>query len=247
MLCREKNRRMFALWVFATVCSLFADLTSSIMLCYGGKLSYFSAAVFLSDLLGELRQERQAGERSRKASFRTAAVLLAALLSAETGIAAYRLFAPAVKIERAELAAETFAQGPMKGVRSFSAFRAFYDRVDADLDKIAKNTGSPFYTASLFPYAYVYLDLPVGIYSTYYLPADPTERTLLYWQLHPENRPEYIYILLRSDDPTYAEELVPPEENLALFDTLFRYDRTEGNEGLILHITEWYDRPETPE
>lgn len=125
--------------------------------------------------------------------------------------------------------------GPLKGMRTTMIQKQHYDDTLADLDLIRENSAEPVLIAGMCPFAYLYLDLPFGTYSAWW---DDSEwrtvqknfsRQLMYWKLHPDKLPEYVYVpeyggLMYAVDPI-------PQERLELFTSGFRCEAVKGRAG----------------
>ena len=259
-LCRNKNRRLFAFWILATACSLAKDPFSLGMICFAGKFSCVPFIFMTRECFAELREE-YAGEsagafrkaagskpKKRRSTEYAPAVLTAFLVVCSTVMIGYQYAEGYVRQNRIYPEEterfETIESGPMKGLRAKSTYCRFYESIDRDLDQIGQNCRGPFFAVSVLPYAYLYLDLPIGIYSPYTpfeTPVNESERYLLYWQKHPERRPEYLYLLTHSEDPIYDEYFTPSDASfLAYLEDHCDFELTKGNCGDIIHVTNWY-------
>ena len=61
-------------------------------------------------------------------------------------------------------------------------------------------------------------------------------RDALYWTLHPEKRPAYIYV----PEQRVNEDALPDEMLFASLDRLCDYRRVEAQQGTILQVTAWH-------
>lgn len=84
--------------------------------------------------------------------------------------------------------------GPLKGIRTAEAVANIYYLLLKDLDVIKKSTEGPVYIFGLFPWMYMYLDMPYGAYSAWYVEDDFSTRQIKYWEIYPERVPECIYL-----------------------------------------------------
>ena len=85
-------------------------------------------------------------------------------------------------------------------------------------------------------------DLPVGVYSAFYVPVDSTLRVTLYWQTHPEKLPACIYVPFFDCDEYAPDPEI--EEKLAFLRTVCDFDLAQGKAGYILTVRRWH-LPET--
>ena len=259
-LCKNKNRRLFAFWIFATACSVAADSVSLGQICYGGKISCIPFIFLVRNLFEELKQgckdvsagSVQGQNKSRLFNQITKrlfpAIITLLLVISSMGITFYPyavgyVYQNRIYSDKTD-GFEVIPSGPMKGILAKSSYVRFYEAAAGDLDIIKKNCKGPFFAVSVFPYAYLYLDLPIGIYSPYSpfeTPIGESERYLLYWQKHPERKPEYMYFLTGKEDPAYNEYFTESDKNfLSFLGRLCDFELIQGNCGDIIHVTRWY-------
>ena len=248
LLCEKKDRGVFAFWILGAACSLFVDTVSCATIVFGGRLMYLPAVYFTAQFLGELRGERTTAEKSEKRTgrpvLRAAAGCLAAVMLfccvSFLGFQltfAYRIDYP-VRTDREH---DVFSYGPYKGLIRRPELIGNYELLHRDLDFIKQNCNGRVYVATLFPYAYLYMQLPMGIYSALYSREDSRDRWTLYWTLQPDKRPEYIYLPTVSDDAAPDEDArALAEENLAFLRTVADFELTNAPTGYILKMTDWH-------
>ena len=216
LLCETKDRRMRAFWFAAVLCSLAADYVSDLSLLFFGRIAYLPGVFFLDVLLKELKEafgKEKTG--SDKKAFRSAAVLriagIALLLCGILTVRSAHIFTQTDYFLSGKLhgAGVTVSEGPDKGIIKMRSQDRLYTETRIDLDLIRRTCSGAFYVAGRRPYCYLYLnELPIGAYSTYYLQSDSTDRLLRYWQLHPEKRPDCVYIPYGADRQAIPEDLV---------------------------------------
>ena len=85
-------------------------------------------------------------------------------------------------------------KGPLKGIYTAKEAADIYYLLLKDLDVIKQNSDGPVYIFGLFPWMYMYLELPYGAYSAWYVEEDFSTRQIKYWDMYPERVPDYIYI-----------------------------------------------------
>lgn len=140
----------------------------------------------------------------------------------------------------------TLQRGPMKGIRTTARIAGIYKDILWDLDEIKAQTNGPVYVTGLFCYFYLYMDLPVGTYSAWYVEEDSEVRQTRYWELHPERRPSVIYVPFRTEAFRYEPYWEQPgaetwgEDKIAFLKTLCDCEVKKGREGFILRVSEWY-------
>ncbi|MBQ6018589.1 MAG: hypothetical protein IJL26_00280 [Clostridia bacterium] len=239
LLCRKKDRRVFALWLTAAVCSAAADFTSSTSLFFAFRLAYFPAVFFAVRVFRELAAAhtsagRKNGRLSRSLlSAATGSLALLTLIGVSIMLFHITNYSFASKTGRNGVVA---ASGPEKGLVTMRSLEQTRSAKRADLDYIGETCGGAFYVAKRLPDCYLYLnELPMAAYSACYVPEDTAVRQARYWQLHPEKRPEYIYVPY-NEDKTLPEELSPL---LALCE----YKSARGKNGYIIKVTEWKSFP----
>lgn len=234
LLCEKKDRRVFAFWLTAAVCSAAADFTSSTSLFFAFRLAYFPAVFFAVRVFRELAAAHTSAERKDRISRRllsaaTGALALLTLIGVSTVLFHITNYSLTSKTGRNGVVA---AGGPEKGLVTMISLEQTRNAKRTDLDYIGENCGGAFYVAKRLPDCYLYLrDLPVAAYSACYVPQDTAVRQARYWQLHPEKRPEYIYV-------PYNETKTLPEELTPLLD-LCEYKSAYGKSGFIIKVTEW--------
>lgn len=135
-------------------------------------------------------------------------------------------------------------RGPLKGLRTTEHVNSAYQDILTDLDVIKENCRGPVYVTELLSYCYLYMGLPIGTYTTWYVEEDSEVRQTRYWELHPEKRPDYIYVPFydayyyqhyrdRRNKETWGEE------KLAFLQTVCDCEVTEGKAGYILRVNKW--------
>lgn len=135
-------------------------------------------------------------------------------------------------------------RGPLKGVRTTEHVNEVYNDILADLDVIKENTDGPVYVTELFAYCYLYLERPVATYSAWYVEEDSEVRQTRYWELHPEKRPEYIYVPFYDVFYYLPYQERPGKENwgeekLSFLKTVCDCDVAEGKAGYIVRVDGW--------
>ncbi|MBQ6165092.1 MAG: hypothetical protein IJK23_11510 [Clostridia bacterium] len=141
--------------------------------------------------------------------------------------------------QKESVAIVTITDGPLRGIRTVNGLRNAYDGFLEEMDLIQIGKPNALYIAGMYPVFYLYVDCSVGVYSTYYIESDARTRTVRYWTLHPEKRPDTIYVPLfdiNIDSETCRAEA---QEKLAFFDSVCRYKLVEGKLGYILYVTHW--------
>lgn len=262
-LCEKKDRRVFLFWLVGFAASVMVDLSSELVLGVCAAVTFPAMVVSLRDLVLELRNETKTQEAEtvrgghasapkEKHSGRVpaaAAALCLAVLFCWEGFNVYaRGFYGVVEritnVTEDRAVTATVSAGPLKGVRTTARISGIYDDILSDLDEIKACTKGPVYVMQRLSYCYLYLEMPVGTYSTWYVEEDSEVRQTRYWELHPENRPTYIYIPFYDAYyyQSFRENPVKADwgsKKLAFLRTLCECESTEGNAGYIVRVERW--------
>ena len=252
LLLEERDRKLEAFWWITFSVGLLTDISSEIMI---GTAAFTSGAASVILML-QLLSESFCSFRSNKTKWKRAAfavVSLSAALLLTENIGAYVMFdlnrinttfiedCSAVDPDKgnADLQIE---KGPMKGLYTTFRIHRIYNAYLQDLDRIKMERTGSFYVYGLYGYLYLYLyDAPSSSLSAWYVKNEES-RQLEYYSLHPDKIPEYVYIPYyycftyrtvttdRNDDLTVEQKL----QNLQ---SLFVCHVTEGEAGLIVHVT----------
>lgn len=127
-------------------------------------------------------------------------------------------------------------EGPLKGIYTAKEAADIYYLLLKDLDVIKKNSDGPVYIFGLFPWMYLYLDLPYGTYTTWFVDADFFTRQLKYWDMFPERIPDYIYIPKVSSYGFLDMDSFCKYKLTSLKD-YFQFETTETNVGYIIKLS----------
>ena len=248
LLSDKKTPRLFALWLLGILFSVLVDVSSTVILASGGGLVRTACILQLPVLLEALRdpvpdKKKTSRQKNRAPALRalqgTAAVCAAVALLWNGG---YFLMETVQKpweflFSYAPRNCE-ITKGPWKGLRTTKEVRDFYYDTLEDLDTIlaADTERAPVCVLSLFPFDYLYMNVPYGAYSAWYEYDEP-ERLAAYWQLRPAQQPAYIYV------PYYDMFSYKPmpeadvREKLDSLQGVAEGERTEGKAGCIIRVT----------
>ena len=275
-LCEKKDRRIFLFWLLSFAANAVVDVASELMLGVCAGVAFPAVMISLRDLLWELREERKVRSAEKDDEKRTrapkawipttaAALCFTALLCWEGvslySVGFYGLVEQIANFTDDRAVTATVPAGPLKGIKTTARVCGIYEDILSDLDVIKADTKGPVYVTGLCCYDYLYLELPVGSYSTWYVEEDSQTRQTRYWELHPEKRPEYIYVpyydayyylnsgerermqrrLLKMDGAeTAVGEHQAEEDKIRFLRTLCDCEVTEGKAGCILRVLSWY-------
>ena len=253
LLTKQPHARLTAgvwLGVVYTVC---VDISSANVLGAGGRLAAVPGAIAFADILCGLSDEKEAPEKTpakKKQPQKAPAVPKLALpIAAAAAAAVLALWQTAfpllqgltppqesvyLKADAAALT-EHIEAGPCRGLVTAPAVRDVYDRTLRDLDAIRTKADGGVAVAELAPWIYLYLDMPIDAYSSWFSVRD-TDRLVSYWTLLPEKRPAYIYVpycdmfsYRRNDRQALLMKLAEAAD----------FEQTEGEAGYILRVTSW--------
>jgi hypothetical protein len=134
--------------------------------------------------------------------------------------------------------------GPEKGIKTTAAFAKIYNGILSDLSEIKKHSDGPVYVAMLYPWFYLYLDLPYATGSTWCLTYEVNfeaekQRLLDYCDLHPEKIPKTIYIP-KTRERLYLPSLQKTKEILEQLHENFDFTAQESDYGYTLEIINYY-------
>ena len=262
LLCTQKNKRYLFFWGTALLSSLCADFLSNITLSLGSPIAYIADLIFFTDLVRELRAE-QSDKKIRSASQlreRKKAKALSAAVRALTKATcvcfaawfAFTLFVGNVFLPGPFVLGDPpfsfpvrCEDGPCRGIRYPEGYGNYYSGKLADIDAIKESGAGNLYICGAAPELYLYADLPYATYSPITLQStlNLVKRHVQYWKLHPERRPECIYVPFDhaynsvGTDDTETERLVSTIREV--FDPLCDYTPEMGQSGFIMYVTQW--------
>ncbi len=243
LLCKTGNRRTAACWLAALVCSAAVDYVSEVTVLYAGRLCYIPAAFACASLRRELfhadepqpPQKKHAAKKRDAAAgkpLRAAAALFAGISLLLNGAILFLLTDGGVF----EHKTQTVSVGPLQGMRCTEAFARSYGGVLADMDLIPETAGT-LYVAGMMPVCYLYrCDLRNGAYAQWCVERDIAPRQTAYWTLHPEKRPDVVYVpgCIYNFTPytqAYSEKLL--QEKYDFIESLGEFTVLEGDMGRL--------------
>lgn len=270
----------FAFLQTGAFASVLVDFSSDNCMCYGGVITLLPAALGFRALLSEfLRrpapqadaaapEKRTAPAVAGKVAVCALACLSAACVLFWAGKAFVQCGAvPAVGFLRAQAAKAPYTvmleDGPFRGLFVTAAVNDLCAATERDMAAAAAIGPGPLYVDSLCPMAYLYAENPMGSYSSFYVEEDRPHRLLRFWEMHPEKKPEIIYVPYYDYmTVSYFDRLAVKNpgggsgagaggsvllrfffdknaqaEKMALFTQLFSCEVTEGEAGYLLHVT----------
>ena len=250
LLTKQKQPRLFALWLIGMLYSVLVDISSTVILASGGALIRVACVLQLSVLLPELtalpvpvkkktKKTRQTPVK-KPVLYMTALALCGAVALAWNGgyLAAATVYKPVEKMflhVHGPLTSE-IERGPFKGLVTDAEIAAIYGDTLKDLDEVkAIANGRPVTVLELAPFTYLYMDLPYGAYSAWYEFDEPA-RLAAYWGLRPAQQPAVIYIPYYGKNlfNRYTDEYLA--EKLAGLRQFADGPVTEGRAGYIMRV-----------
>ena len=130
---------------------------------------------------------------------------------------------------------EKISEGPLRGIRTTEEIAENYQKQIEDMKYLMEKESGNLYVPMFCPIPYLYTNFPMGIYSSRYVEEDLPARALLYWNLHPDRVPAYIYVPFCSGT-YYPVDEGTVEETFERLDRFFDYRKEEGKGGFIVYI-----------
>ena len=265
-LCEKRDKKVFLFWMAGVALSIAKDVISEISFGEGLILCIIPFVYLLPQLASELNDGiSNALRKSKKAKdkipgkhlvyLRKAISVMMTLLVVMTVVWCvtnkYYISAElnnGIKESGVKVCTERIEKGPYKNIYTSALVKNTLNAYFNDMDTIATMTEKAPHITGMMPYAYLYLDRPYPIFSTYLFAHDEMkyeERTETYWQLHPEKRPDIIYMPARAipyqAHPKYYDLEKfrnMPDEEFASFDW-FEGTAIKGEGGVIFRVTKW--------
>lgn len=210
----KKNNKNLFYWLLSgfVYSELFDIASDAYVMCFlmGGVFVNPAVLIMIKKLIGEIRAEigspETTGQNDGKANallvLKRAAVITLCLVVASAPLGEIGSFIYETKFPYFEHRFGDFKdekldtkieRGPYKDLVTTKTAAEIYEKLLDDIDAIKDGGDGAFYT---YDYAllFLYADKPYSVYSTWYIEKDFESRQLLYWELHPEKLPEYVYI-----------------------------------------------------
>ena len=268
-LCEKKNPRIFMIWLTSVMMSAIITVSSEVNMCISGPFSNIVPLLCFKALWDEGHNldyfkslAKKKSPRVENVQRRVPAVRKSLQIVAAIGVILLTYWGsfdfialginPPTEVLMNQFSrdslTETIDKGPQKGIKTTKEIKQYYDNILADLDEIAAGAdGQPVYVAGLWCYDYLYLNLPIGTYSTWFVEADYQSRLQRYWELHPNKRPKYVYIPEYVFGYNYTSNVRGERESDALigkqtlqfFQGLAACRVTQGRAGSIVAIERW--------
>jgi hypothetical protein len=272
ILSENKDKNLFVfLWIFGIfylVCLEIASDSGFIVSNMGMLISNLASAVFIKNCIDELRKQKEYKYKRqneskfginqgliRKLLVPALTVALLLQIAQEFYLDANLKFNPEYLISNPQASWGASRQkdskeklnvilqtGPEKGIKTTAFYAKVYNGILSDLAKIKENGSGPVYIAALFPFGYLYLDMPYATGSTWCISYNfraEKQRLLDYYELHPDKIAKYIY-LPKMYEVIYKDAPERTKEKLKLLSENFDYTSQESDYGYTLKITDFH-------
>ena len=275
----KKNNKNLLYWLLSgfVYSELFDIASDAYVMCFlmGGVFANPAVLIMIKKLIGEIRAQsgppdasgQDRGKTRAIQGMKRAAIVALCLVAAsaplgEIGTFVYETKYPYFEHRFGDFKDEKLdvkiKRGPYKDLLTTSSAAKIYEKLLDDIDAIRDGGNGAFYT---YDYAllFLYADRPYAVYSTWYIDRDFGSRQLLYWELHPDKFPEYVYIPkyecrgffdltdLKSLREKYEKQIddmfeLPPDTNdptkdwLAFWTTNYNCEVAESDVGYTIRI-----------
>ena len=250
---RHKNERLFAFLLFGFAASVFGDIISMTAFGAFSEVTAVPAVLIIRDYYLELKEDLPSGEKNvslkkngkKASSFKTFSAALTVLFvfacAAEAAHFAYiinlheteRLF---VKSE--EPLDSAIGSGAFKGIITTREIAENYEKSVRDCAIISKLCENRLYVADLAPSVYLDSDELIAAHSPYYYYQEGWDRVSAWWEMHPEKRPDVIYIpYIKLSYLDYPDSTV--DEKLDWLSERAEIEVTNGEAGAVVKILAW--------
>lgn len=210
----KKNNKNLLYWLISgfVYSQLFDIASDAYIICFlmGGVFVNPAVLIMIKKIVGEIRAEiasrdgtgkDTAKEKARGVLQRVAIAALCLVVASaplgEIGSFIYEMKYPYFEHRFGDFKDEKLdtkiERGPYKGLVTVPSAAKIYEKLMDDMDAIKDGGDGAFY---VYDYAllFLYVDRPYSVYSAWYVDRDFESRQLLYWKLHPDKFPEYVYI-----------------------------------------------------
>ena len=130
------------------------------------------------------------------------------------------------------------SSGALKGIVTTAEIAGNYEKSVRDAEMIRAMCENRLYVADLAPSVYLDADMPMAAHSPYYYYQEGWERVSIWWDMHPEKRPDVIYIpAIKFSYMEYPDASV--EEKISWLRKNAEIEVYEGEIGSIIKILRW--------
>ncbi len=253
----HKNRRLLAFLLFGFCAMLCGDMISMTAFGAFSEVCAVPALLILRDYCLEhgkgqsadapAPKKKTAKNHAARRSFggKTVPVLLAMLLVFVSFAEAAHLVYQSTLFETERIFVSSDAPldtviscGVYRGVRTTAGIAETYEKSARDAETAGRMCENRMYVADLAPTVYLDADALIAAHSPYYYYQEGWDRVSLWWAMHPEKRPDVVYIPHVSlNFMSYPDQT--PEEKLAWLRERAQISVTPGEIGDIVKIECW--------
>ena len=250
---RRRDPRLFAFLLFGFAATVCGDLISMTAFGAFSEAAAVPAVLILRDFAAEAFAPAAPPEDKKKKKKAEPGRGLSRLLT--VSLAALTVLVPAAEVahgvyllrlhETERLFVQTdapldtrIAVGALRGLRTTAGIAKNYEKSVRDAETLRAMCENRLYVADLAPAVYLDADVPVAAHSPYYYADEGWSRVSLWWEMHPEKRPDVIYIpYVKFSYMQYAD--ASAEEKLAWLRENAEIEVTEGEIGSIVKVLRW--------
>ena len=255
---QKKDRRLFAFLLLGFDAMICGDLISMTAFGAFSEVAAVPAVLLIYEYGAEVfararnNAADQNGKRSRPREKTKGSRLLPATLAVLTVFMPLAEAAHGAYLLRLHEAERLFVQtdapldtavasGALKGIVTTAEIAENYEKSVRDAGTVRAMCENRLYVADLAPAVYLDAAVPIAAHSPYYYYQEGWGRVSLWWEMHPEKRPDVIYIpFIKFSYMQYADASV--EEKLAWLRENAEIEVTEGEIGLIVKVLRWHEQ-----
>ncbi len=250
---KNRNRRLFGFLTFTIVLSCITDVYS--MNSFGAFLlpGCVPSVLLLREYYQEMRTQPDAGMKKKRTragrsaasvrKARSAAVCALLILFPALEVGHYAYTARLHEVERIFVRSDApldarVETGVLKGVLTTRELKENYDKSVLDAETCRKLCNNTLFVIDYDTTVYMNADCPAATPFLHYL-TDSYAREEAWWTLHPEKRPDLVYIPFFTLS-YITHETMSPQEYLAYFEENADITVTEGEIGYFVRILSWH-------
>ena len=252
LLAERKRRRLFAFFLFGLAVARCMDLLSRASVFTGCVISAPAATLLFRQTLLEAFARVRAGRRAagektekrlggllQKTVCAVAALSLLVLTATEAAFSFHARLYPSPEVFTDDALSARAQRGPMKGLYTVPYLNGLYEDVLRDMDRLREWRPRSLFVANYMLWGNLYLDLPYATFSPDSYETDESRECLLYyWELHPDARPDAVYIPFFGCD-NYKPLTEPAADLLAFMRSVCDCEVETGDAGYLLRISGW--------
>lgn len=129
--------------------------------------------------------------------------------------------------------------GAYKGIKTIQRIRNDFESCAMDMPRVRELCNQGLFIPSIAPGLYLDADLNISTYTSLAYCLDFWQQTELWWKLHPNKKPDVIYVPYH-DLSYFNKEDETMEEKLEHINTLADYTIEDGIGGKIIKIISWH-------